>query len=99
LDRVAIVELDHAGDPTPLDRPRAPAVASGAVPASTRPVFVRGTGAISPLGRSWPETRAALAAGKSAVAPVTRFDVEGFPCTVAAGVEGELGEDRRMGLA
>jgi 3-oxoacyl-[acyl-carrier-protein] synthase II len=49
-----------------------------------RPVFVRGVGAVTPLGRGWPASAAALATGQSAVAPITGFDVRGFPSTVAA---------------
>jgi 3-oxoacyl-[acyl-carrier-protein] synthase II len=49
-------------------------------------VFVRGIGAVTPLGADWPSSRAALADGASAVAPVTAFDVTGFPSTVAAAV-------------
>lgn len=64
------------------------------------PVFVLGVGAVTPLGRDWPSTRAALAAGRSAIAPVMGFDVAGFPCTVAAQVAGDPGGgDRRLALA
>jgi 3-oxoacyl-[acyl-carrier-protein] synthase II len=68
---------------------------------SKRRAFIRGAGAISPLGASWPETAAALAEGRSAVAPVSTFDVEGFPCRVAAAIRQPLDdvEDRRLLLA
>ena len=49
-----------------------------------RRVFVRGVGVISPLGQTWPETREALESGRTAVAPITSFDVEGYPSRVAA---------------
>jgi 3-oxoacyl-(acyl-carrier-protein) synthase len=49
-------------------------------------VFVRGVGAVTPLGATWPASLARLAAGDSAIAPVTSFDVQGFPSTVAAAV-------------
>jgi 3-oxoacyl-[acyl-carrier-protein] synthase II len=64
-------------------------------------VFVHGVGAFTPLGATWPATFAALAEGKSAVAPVRSFDATGFPCTVAAEVvEVPHGEgDRRLQLA
>jgi 3-oxoacyl-[acyl-carrier-protein] synthase II len=65
-------------------------------------VHVRGIGAVTPLGPSWPASLARLAAGDSAIAPVTSFDVRGFPCTVAAVVpgHGDHGdhEDRRWRL-
>lgn len=68
---------------------------------SERRVFVRGAGAISPLGGTWPDTRAALADGKSAIAPVASFDATGFPCAAAAAVPRRFmgTEDRRLSLA
>jgi 3-oxoacyl-[acyl-carrier-protein] synthase II len=68
-----------------------------------RPVFVRGLGAVTPLGGDWPSSLAALAGGASAVAPVTAFDVTGFPSRVAAAVaarfcDGGGGLDRRWTL-
>lgn len=67
----------------------------------SRPVYIRGAGACTPLGRSWPETLAALAAGRSAVSPIRGFDATGYPCTVAAAVDfalPECGGDRRLAL-
>ncbi|MDI1432336.1 beta-ketoacyl-[acyl-carrier-protein] synthase family protein [Polyangium sorediatum] len=66
-----------------------------------RRVFVRGRGAITPLGETWPASRDALAEGRSAVAPVQHFDVEGYPSQVAATVPFPLdeAEDRRLALA
>jgi 3-oxoacyl-[acyl-carrier-protein] synthase II len=64
-------------------------------------VYVRGVGAVSALGKTWPQTQAALAAGKSAIAPIdaARFDVRGFPCTVAAAIaDFDDGGDRRLAL-
>jgi 3-oxoacyl-[acyl-carrier-protein] synthase II len=67
----------------------------------TRRAFVRGVGALSSLGRDWPSTAAALSRGESAIARVEHFDVEGFPCQVAAAIRGiaEEVEDRRRALA
>jgi 3-oxoacyl-[acyl-carrier-protein] synthase II len=64
-------------------------------------VYIHGAGAITPLGASWQESLAALVRGESAVAQVERFDVTGFPSTVAAAVDADLGdgEDRRLLLA
>lgn len=60
-----------------------------------RPVYAHGWACRSSFG-DWPATLARLMAGHSAVAPVTRFDATGFPCTVAAPVEAHLDqEDRR----
>lgn len=68
---------------------------------SARRVFIRGVGVVSALGRDWPSTANALAEGRSAIRPITHFDVEDFPCTVGAPVlDPELeGPDRRLGLA
>ena len=49
-----------------------------------RPVFVRGVGACTPLGDSWPASAAVLATGATAIRPIDTFDATGFPCTVAA---------------
>jgi 3-oxoacyl-[acyl-carrier-protein] synthase II len=66
-----------------------------------RPVFVRGVGAITPLGSTWSDSVAALGTGKSAVGPITHFDVSNFPCTVAATIEEGFDgvSDRRLSLA
>lgn len=66
-----------------------------------RPVFVRGVGAITPLGSTWAQSASAMAAGKSAVGPITHFDVRNFPCTVAATIADRFDEvaDRRLSLA
>jgi 3-oxoacyl-(acyl-carrier-protein) synthase len=68
---------------------------------TARRVVVRGVGAWSPLATTWPATAEALAAGASAVAPVTAWDASEFPCRVAAActVDSGEGEDRRRPLA
>jgi 3-oxoacyl-[acyl-carrier-protein] synthase II len=60
--------------------------AEAATARARRSVFVRGVGAVTPLGPDWPSSRTALAEGASAIAPVTSFDATGFPSTVAAAV-------------
>lgn len=67
----------------------------------TSRVYIHGVGAITPLGESWEESLSPLARGESAVAEVERFDATGFPCTVAAAVDADIGvgEDRRLLLA
>lgn len=63
------------------------------------PVFVRGVGAVTALGEDWPTSLRALAAGRSAVGPVTGFDVTHFPSTVAAAISSFSHEgDRRLAL-
>ena len=65
-----------------------------------RRVFIRGVGAYSPLGATWAATADALARGASAIAPITAFDVQGFPCGVAAAIAGYGSEeDRRLTFA
>src|SRR5262249_45076198 len=65
-----------------------------------RPVYVRGVGAVTPLGRTWPESAARLAEGRSAIGPVRSFDAGGFPCSVGATVDTILARgDRRLALA
>jgi 3-oxoacyl-(acyl-carrier-protein) synthase len=81
--------------------------------AGRRAVYVRGAGAVTPLGATWPESVRELARGRSAVGPIRAFDAAGFPCTVAASIEHPLlgrpdlragwsaaaTEDRRLDLA
>jgi len=49
-------------------------------------VVITGAGVVSPLGHSGPDLFSALAAGKSALGPIDRFDASVFPCAVAAQV-------------
>lgn len=51
-------------------------------------IVVTGVGAISPLGNDLPSTWAAIIAGQSGVAPITRFDSTGYETTFAAEVKG-----------
>ena len=63
-------------------------------------VFVRGVGAITALGATWPASLQALADGRDAIRPVASIDVANFPCTVAAAIDGfSHGGDRRLALA
>jgi len=65
-----------------------------------RRAFVRGVGAYTPLGETWRETAERLAAGETAIRPITAFDATGFPCTVAAAMPVQLpDEDRRLPYA
>ena len=66
-----------------------------------RRVFIRGVGAYSPLGATWPATADRLAAGDCGIAPITAFDATGFPCTHAAAIARASAdeEDRRLGFA
>lgn len=67
---------------------------------SRRRVWVRGLGAVSALGRTWADTRRALAEGRRAIGPISRFDAADFPCPVAAEVTSEtVGGERRVALA
>jgi 3-oxoacyl-[acyl-carrier-protein] synthase II len=60
---------------------------------------VTGIGALTPLGRSAPETWQGLVEGRSGVGPVTRFDPTGLPVRIASEIHGfdaekELGVKR-----
>ncbi|MCA9878536.1 MAG: beta-ketoacyl-ACP synthase II [Thermomicrobiales bacterium] len=50
-------------------------------------IVVTGVGAISPLGNDLVSTWAAIVAGQSGVAPITRFDSTGYETTFAAEVK------------
>jgi 3-oxoacyl-[acyl-carrier-protein] synthase II len=64
------------------------------------PIHIAGVGAVSAFGDDWPATVGALAAGRSAIAPVRSFDATGFPAAVAAEVTGiEPGADRQLAMA
>jgi len=55
---------------------------------SKRRVVVTGLGMLSPLGNSVAEGWSAALAGKSGIGQITRFDVTGFPCTIAGSIPG-----------
>src|ERR1700741_2079796 len=60
---------------------------------SSRRVVVTGLGLISPVGNSVDEGWQNLLAGKSGIAPITRFDASAFSCRFAGGVKGFKVED------
>lgn len=63
-------------------------------------MYVRGVGAFTPLGATWPETVARLATGDTAIREIRAFDATGFPCTRAAAIDAEFpDEDRRLPYA
>lgn len=51
-----------------------------------RRVAITGVGAVNPCGNSAPETWAALAAGRSGIGPITRFDASGCNARIAGEV-------------
>ena len=53
-----------------------------------RRVVVTGMGAVTPVGNTVPATWDALIAGRSGVAPITKFDATKFPVRFAAEVKG-----------
>ena len=72
-------------------------------PSSRRRVVVTGSGAICPVGNTVAEVWSAIAAGRTGIAPITRFDTDGFETRFAGEVKGfdpaaSLGrkESRRM---
>lgn len=63
-------------------------------------MYVRGVGAFTPLGATWPETVARLATGETAIREIRGFDATGFPCTRAAAIDAAFpDEDRRLPYA
>ncbi len=52
-----------------------------------RRVVITGIGAVTPLGLNWADTWAAMTAGKSGVAPITKFDPTGLPTAYACEVK------------
>ena len=58
------------------------------LPSSSRRVVVTGLGAVTPVGLTAPATWAALAAGRSGIGPITRFDATGCTAQIAGEVKG-----------
>lgn len=52
-----------------------------------RRVVVTGMGMVSPLGNTLEDSWAAMMRGECAVEPISKFDTNGFPCSVAAFVK------------
>lgn len=52
-----------------------------------RRVVVTGMGMVSPLGNTLADSWAAMMAGECAIEPISKFDTNGFPCSVAAFVK------------
>jgi 3-oxoacyl-[acyl-carrier-protein] synthase II len=55
---------------------------------SRRRVVVTGLGAVSPVGNTVAESWAAIVAGKSGIAPITKFDASAMACRFAGEVKG-----------
>jgi 3-oxoacyl-[acyl-carrier-protein] synthase II len=53
-----------------------------------RRVVITGIGALSPVGNTTEDTWSAVRAGRSGIAPITRFDTTGFETTFAGEVRG-----------
>ena len=51
-----------------------------------RRVVITGLGVISPLGNTLSEFWANSVAGRSGIAPITRFDLTGYPCRIGGEV-------------
>lgn len=54
---------------------------------SKRRVVVTGLGMLSPIGNTVADNWRNICEGVSGVSPITAFDVEGYACTIAAGVK------------
>ena len=66
----------------------------------TRRVVITGLGTISPLGQDVTTTWEGLVEGRSAIGPITRFDVSDLRAKVAAEVKefDPVGHGQRTGL-
>src|ERR1041384_4728420 len=53
-----------------------------------RRVVITGVGAVSPCGTDTESSWSALIAGKTGIAPITRFDASGHACKIAGEVKG-----------
>lgn len=60
---------------------------------SRRRVVVTGLGMVTPVGNTVDQTWASILAGRSGIAPVTRFDASGLACRFAGEVKGFNVED------
>ncbi|MGA1287890.1 MAG: beta-ketoacyl synthase N-terminal-like domain-containing protein, partial [Rubrivivax sp.] len=58
-----------------------------------RRVVVTGLGLVSPVGNTVADGWSALLAGRSGIAPITRFDASAFSCRFAGEVKGFRIED------
>jgi 3-oxoacyl-[acyl-carrier-protein] synthase II len=58
------------------------------IPQANRRVVVTGLGAVTPVGNSAAATWEGLAAGRSGIGPITRFDASGCTAQIAGEVEG-----------
>ena len=67
---------------------------NASTPSARRRVVITGLGAITPVGKTAPETWAALIAGKSGIGKITRFDATGC----AAQIAGEISNFEPAGL-
>ena len=59
-----------------------------------RRVVVTGLGTINPLGNTVDKSWNALIEAKSGITNITKFDVDGFPCKIAASIEDEQISDQ-----
>ena len=58
-----------------------------------RRVVVTGLGAITPLGNSVKNNWESLLQNKSGIKKITKFNVDGYPCTIAGTIEDSLIEE------
>ncbi len=58
-----------------------------------RRVVVTGLGTINPLGNTVDKSWSSLLEGKSGISNISKFDVEGYPCKIAASIDDNLIND------
>ena len=59
-----------------------------------RRVVVTGLGTINPLGKTVDESWSSLVDGRSGISNISKFDVEGYPCRIAASVNDNFINDQ-----
>tara|TARA_B100001057_G_scaffold415048_1_gene432412 strand:- start:567 stop:1799 length:1233 start_codon:yes stop_codon:yes gene_type:complete len=59
-----------------------------------RRVVVTGLGTINPLGKTVDESWSSLVDGRSGISNISKFDVEGYPCKIAASVNDNFINDQ-----
>ncbi len=59
-----------------------------------RRVVVTGLGTINPIGNNVKNSWSALLNSKSGISNISKFDVDGFPCTIAGNIDDKLIDDQ-----
>ena len=63
-----------------------------------RRVVVTGLGTINPIGNNVNSSWSALLNSKSGISNISKFDVDGYPCTIAGNIDDKLIDDQIVSL-